>query len=191
VIRSPPLTSPAARPLIDVDAPALRARFADALAAANGIDAAHCIHESWMRGAPPLQIEAALARLWDCAAASVPAWLPMHYVPWLSLAYDVAGRFTAMRRGRHNVYLVSLDFGDRSPGRSGVYVGMTAHAPAQRFDQHRAGIRAAGSVMKRGRELLLGPVLHLQRIGRADAARIERDLGSALAAAGLVVEGGH
>jgi hypothetical protein len=60
-----------------------------------------------------------------------------------------------------------------------------------RFDQHRAGIRAAGSVLKRGQELLLGPVLHLQRIGQADAARIERDLALALSAAGLMVEGGH
>jgi hypothetical protein len=67
----------------------------------------------------------------------------------------------------------------------------TAYAPAQRFDQHRAGIRAAGSVLKRGEELLLGPVLHLQRIAQADAARIERELAAALADAGLMVEGGH
>jgi hypothetical protein len=34
-------------------------------------------------------------------------------------------------------------------------------------------------------------VLHLQRIARADAVRIERELGSALEGAGFVVEGGH
>jgi hypothetical protein len=68
---------------------------------------------------------------------------------------------------------------------------MTAYAPAQRFDQHKAGIRAAGSVPKRGQELLLGPVLHLEQIAQADAVRIEQDLAIALADAGLLVEGGH
>jgi len=144
-----------------------------------------------MRGAPPDEIEVALGQLWEHAAASIPPWLPMHFVPWLATAYDVASRFNATRRGRHSVYLVSLDFGDRRAGLSGVYVGMTGLPPEQRFDQHRAGIRAAGSVMKRGRELLLGPVLHLQRIARADATRIEAELAGALDAAGLVVEGGH
>jgi hypothetical protein len=170
---------------------ALRARFRDALEAADGADGAHCIHESWMRGTPAAEIEAALGQLWQRATSPIPAWLPMHYVPWLSIAYDIASRFKAARRGRHNIYLVSLDFTDRRPGLSGVYVGMTAYAPDQRFDQHRAGIRAAGSVMKRGGELLPGPVLHLQRIARADAIRIERGLARALDAAGLVVEGGH
>ena len=115
----------------------------------------------------------------------------MHFVPGLALVYGVAARFRASRRGRHNLYLISLDFSDRSVGLQGIYVGMTTYDPAQRFDQHRAGIHAAGSVLKRGRELLLGPVLHLQRIGRAEAARIERDLADALETAGLVVEGGH
>lgn len=100
-------------------------------------------------------------------------------------------RFRASRRGRHNIYLISLDFSDRRGNPQGIYVGMTTYDPAQRFDQHRAGIRAAGSVLKRGRELLSGPVLHLQRIGRADAVRIERELASAFEDAGFVVEGGH
>ena len=73
----------------------------------------------------------------------------------------------------------------------GVYVGMSRYAPLQRFEQHKAGIRAAGSVLKRGQELLIGPVLHLQRIAQADAVRIERDLAIALADAGLLVAGGH
>jgi hypothetical protein len=68
---------------------------------------------------------------------------------------------------------------------------MSGYTPAQRFDQHKAGIRAAGSVLKRGLEVLTGPTLHLQRIARADAARIEAQLAQALADAGLVVEGGH
>ena len=68
---------------------------------------------------------------------------------------------------------------------------MSGYSPATRFDQHKAGIRAAGSVLKRGIEVLTGPTLHLQRIARADAARIEAALAEALGDAGLIVEGGH
>jgi hypothetical protein len=72
-----------------------------------------------------------------------------------------------------------------------VYVGMSRYPPAQRFDQHMAGIRAAGSVLKRGIEVLAGPTLHLQHIKRSEAARIEAALAGALADAGIHVEGGH
>jgi hypothetical protein len=144
-----------------------------------------------MRGSPAASIESALALAWRSAGASLPDWLPMHHVPWLDVVYATACRFRAARRGRHNVYLITLDYDDRRRGLQGIYVGMTAHEPASRFDQHRAGIRASGAVLKRGRELLTGPVLHLQRISRVDATRIERELAEALVAAGLVVEGGH
>jgi hypothetical protein len=125
------------------------------------------------------------------AQGLVPDWLPMHYVSWLPLVYEVAARFRAGKPGRRNIYLVRLDYRDRGAALQGIYVGMTAYAPALRFDQHRGGIRAAGSVLKRGQELLIGPVLHLQHIAQADAVRIERDLAIALADAGLLVEGGH
>jgi len=72
-----------------------------------------------------------------------------------------------------------------------VYVGMSQYTPAQRFDQHKAGIHAAGSVLKRGIEVLTGPTLHLQRIARSEALRIEAQLADALRDAGLLVEGGH
>jgi hypothetical protein len=68
---------------------------------------------------------------------------------------------------------------------------MSKYSPADRFDQHKAGIRASGSVLKRGLEVLTGPTLHLQRIRRADAERIEVELAEALSAAGLLVKGGH
>ena len=182
---------PAARPLRGARESELQARFRAALAAGDGAMGAHCIHEWWMRHAFPSHVEAAMAQLWQHAAHSIPEWLPMNYVSWLPLVYDVAANFRAKKRGRRNIYLVRLDYSDRDPGLDGIYVGMTAYAPAQRFDQHRAGIRAAGSVLKRGQELLIGPVLHLQHIAQADAARIERDLATALADAGLMVEGGH
>jgi hypothetical protein len=68
---------------------------------------------------------------------------------------------------------------------------MTQYPPATRFDQHKAGIRAAGSVLKRGLEVLTGPVLHLQGLKRAQAAAVEEQLAEALRVAGLLVKGGH
>ena len=89
------------------------------------------------------------------------------------------------------MYLVLLDYQDAGRGQYGVYVGMSRYPAAQRFDQHKAGIRAAGSVLKRGLEVLTGPVAHLCRIPRADAERIEEELAEALRAEGLLVKGGH
>jgi len=106
-------------------------------------------------------------------------------------AYEVALSFSCARAGRANIYLVLLDYRDRSRGPHGLYVGMSHYSPAQRFDQHKAGIRAAGSVLRRGLEVLSGPTLHLQRIARAEAARIEAQLADALRDAGLLVAGGH
>jgi len=39
--------------------------------------------------------------------------------------------------------------------------------------------------------VLTGPTLHLQRLARREAERIEGSLAQALADAGLLVEGGH
>jgi hypothetical protein len=155
------------------------------------VTGAHCIHELWMRGEFAAGIEAALERLWQRAAKSIPDWLPMRYIDWLPTAYEIASRFEAARKGRSNVYLILLDYQDRRGGPHGVYVGMSHYSPAERFDQHKAGIRAAGSVLKRGIEVLTGPTLHLQRIARPAAARIEVALAGALGDAGLLVEGGH
>jgi hypothetical protein len=46
-------------------------------------------------------------------------------------------------------------------------------------------------VMKRGLEVLTGPVLHLQSLPRAEAERIEEQLAEALRDAGLFGKGGH
>jgi len=183
--------SPAARPLRGLGRPDLLARLEAALEAGEGVLGAHCVHELWMRGEFATHIEAALERLWERAARSIPEWLPMRYVDWLPVAYDVAARFKAERKGRTNIYLVLLDYADRRGGPHGIYVGMSHYSPAQRFDQHKAGIRAAGSVLKRGLEVLTGPALHLQYIARPVAARIEVELAQALGDAGLLVQGGH
>ena len=182
---------PAARPLRLRARPAVLAYLERALADGDGLLGAHCVHELWMRGEFASWIETALERLWERAAKTVPEWLPMRYVDWLPTAYEVAARFQAERRGRSNVYLILLDYQDRRDGPHGVYVGMSHYSPAQRFDQHKAGIRAAGSVLKRGLEVLTGPVLHLQHIARPLAARIEIELAEALRDAGLLVQGGH
>lgn len=183
--------APTARPLAQLPQAQLNAQLRAALAAGQGAVGAHCIHELWMRGEFAANIETALTVLWRTAARTIPEWLPMRHVDWLPTLYEVALGFTATRRGRCNVYLVLLDFADRNRGPFGVYVGMSHYTPAQRFDQHKAGIHSAGSVLRRGMEVLTGPTLHLQRIARAEALRIESQLADALRDAGLLVEGGH
>jgi len=169
----------------------LAAEFERALAAGDGVAGAHCIHERWMRGDFAANIEAARDLLWKGAGASIPDWLPMTYVSWLPAAYEVAARFIARGSGRTHIYLVLLDYSVRRGDDHGVYVGMSRYPPIQRFEQHKQGIRAAGSVLKRGIEVLTGPTLHLQHIKRSEAARIEAELARALGDAGIRVEGGH
>jgi hypothetical protein len=183
-------TPPGSRPLRELELGDIGARLERACADADGLTGAHCIHELWMRGATPIYIERALERLWARAASAVPEWLPMRYIDWLPTVYETALKFESCAKGRTNIYLVLLDFSDRD-GSYGVYVGMSKYSPAQRFDQHKAGIRAAGSVLKRGIEVLTGPTMHLQYIKRSEAVRIEAQLAEGLVAAGLRVKGGH
>ena len=184
--------SPADRPLRASTRASLITRFEAALAAADGAGGAHCIHELWMRGEIGLNVEPMLVRLWDRAAATIPDWLPMRYVEWLPLVYEVTARFRrTRRRGKHNVYLVLLDYSDSRAEPYGIYVGMTHYSPAERFDQHKAGIRAAGSVLRRGLEPLTGPTLHLNGLTRTESEQIEAQLAEALRSEGLFVQGGH
>lgn len=183
--------APGTRPLQAFARAEILARFGTALAGGDGTAGAHCIHELWMRGEWPANIEKGLERLWQHAAKSIPDWLPMRYIQWLPIAYAVAAQFRAARKGRTNVYLILLDYADSRSEPHGVYVGMSRYSPAARFDQHKAGIRASGSVTRRGLEVLTGPTLHLQYIARNDAARIEMELAEALSAEGLFVQGGH
>ncbi|HEV2982439.1 MAG TPA: hypothetical protein VGX51_13505, partial [Solirubrobacteraceae bacterium] len=150
-IARPP--APAERPLRSLTRAQLEARFAAALCAHDGLEGAHCIHELWMRGEFAARVEQHLNALWAHAAASIPEWLPMRYIDFLPSVYEIAATFSARRKGRSNVYLVVLDFADRRRGPFGLYVGMSRYTPAERFDQHKAGIHAAGSVLKRGLEV--------------------------------------
>ena len=182
---------PGARPLRALGRVEVRKRLEAAMAEGDGRAGAHCVHELWMRAELGTNIDALLDGLWRCAASSIPEWLPMTYIHWLPDAYEIAARFGCARKGRSNVYLVLLDYRDRKGSPFGVYVGMSDYTPAQRFDQHKAGIRASGSVLKRGLEVLTGPTLHLQRIKRSEAEKIEAGLAVALGDAGLLVQGGH
>ena len=190
-IKAAAAVTPRDRPLQLCSRQDILTRFSAALSAGDGVAGAHCVHELWMRGEWPGNIEKALETLWKHASKSIPDWLPMRYVDWLPVAYDVAGGFQAAFRGRTNIYLVLLDYADSRADPHGIYVGMSHYSPADRFDQHKAGIRAAGSVLKRGLEVLTGPTLHLQFISRGEAVRIEAELAEALSAAGLFVQGGH
>jgi hypothetical protein len=51
--------------------------------------------------------------------------------------------------GRKNVHLILLEFPDRQGDHHGVHVGVSRYAPAQRFDQHNAGVCATGYMPKR------------------------------------------
>jgi predicted GIY-YIG superfamily endonuclease len=183
--------APAERPLGGLRSAALHAALARALAQADGAAGAHAIHELWMRGEMSLMIERTLAALWAVAAESIPDWLPMRYVERLPEIYEIALRFGRVAKGRSNIYLVLLDYADSRSGPIGLYVGMSHYSPAQRFDQHKAGIRAAGSVLRRGLEVLTGPTLHLQYMRRSEAARTEEEFAEVLRAAGFLVQGGH
>jgi hypothetical protein len=138
-----------------------------------------------------MNVESALTRLWESAAASVPEWLPMRYVDWLPVAYEVASRFRRSGRGKSNLYLVLLDYRDSRAEPYGAYVGMSRYSPSERFDQHKAGIRSAGSVLRRGLEVLTGPTMHLQKMSRDQAEEVEGQLAEALRAEGVLVRGGH
>jgi hypothetical protein len=186
-----PRTAAAGRPLQLVPASAIKSQLTLAFAAAAGVVGAHCIHELWMRRDLTVNIDAALEELWRRAAQSIPDWLPMRDIDWLPLAYEICAQFKAQARGRTNVYLVLLDYSDSRDEPHGVYVGMSHYSAHQRFDQHKAGIRAAGSVLRRGIEVLTGPTRHLQHISRPEALRIEAELATALREAGLFVQGGH
>ncbi len=182
---------PADRPLHMRSGGELKALLDGALEAGDGLAGAHAIHELWMRGEMPVNIERAMAALWARAADSIPDWLPMRFVERLADIYEIAARFRAAAKGRSNIYLVLLDYADSRDDPQGLYVGMSKYSPAQRFDQHKAGIRAAGSVLRRGLEVLTGPTQHLQYIQRSEAQRIEQQFAEALSAAGFFVQGGH
>lgn len=99
----------------------------------------------------------------------------------------------------HNVYVVELEravlkhrrFRARNPGyRKGqpcVYVGMTGLPPGERFQNHKAGVKANGYVKKFGRGLLPELFAHLNPMPYEAAQQMEQDLADDLQEKGYAV----
>ncbi|MFO1515094.1 MAG: hypothetical protein U1F83_19680 [Verrucomicrobiota bacterium] len=104
---------------------------------------------------------------------------------------------------QHHVYVVLLDSAvatlrkvraenpKRNPALPCVYVGMTGLSPAQRFANHKAGLKAASVVRRFGLRLLPELYEHLNPMPFEAAARMEKDLAEDLRRAGYTVTGGH
>lgn len=103
----------------------------------------------------------------------------------------------------HNVYVVLLDTAvarlrkvrsenpRRDPAKPCLYVGMSGLPPAERFANHKAGVKSASVVRRYG--IRLAPELyeHLNPMPFEAAAAMERDLAEDLRQSGYTVTGGH
>jgi hypothetical protein len=88
------------------------------------------------------------------------------------------------------VYVVYL----RNPngdGKAGYYVGMTGLSPEVRFQNHKAGVKAARVVRKYGERLVPRLYAHLNPMPYKKAQQMEIDLADSLRKRGFVVFGGH
>jgi predicted GIY-YIG superfamily endonuclease len=90
----------------------------------------------------------------------------------------------------HNVYVVYLR-NPKGDGKAGYYVGMTGLTPEKRFENHKAGIKAAGVVKKYGERLVPKLYEHLNPMPYAEAKDMEVRLAEDLRKRGYVVFGGH
>ena len=102
----------------------------------------------------------------------------------------------------HHVYVVLLDKPAskdrkllaanpaRDPTKPCLYVGMTGLAPEQRFDNHKAGLKAARVVQRFGLKLL--PELYecFNPMPFEAACQMERELAEDLRSQGYTVAGG-
>lgn len=79
----------------------------------------------------------------------------------------------------------------RKSGQPCVYVGMTGLTPAERFANHKAGLKAAAVVARYGIRLLPELYAHLNPMPYDAAVKMEADLAEDLRAAGYTVTGGH
>jgi predicted GIY-YIG superfamily endonuclease len=90
----------------------------------------------------------------------------------------------------HSVYVVFL----RDPegdGKAAYYVGMTGLTPEARFENHKAGIKAARIVRRCGERLVPRLYAHLNPMPFARAVEMEVILADSLRKRGFTVYGGH
>src|SRR5215470_8696695 len=90
----------------------------------------------------------------------------------------------------HSVYVVYLR-NPKGDGKAGYYVGMTGLDPAQRFQNHKNGVKAARIVRKFGERLVPRLYQHLNPMPYAKAQEMEVALADSLRKRGFVVYGGH
>jgi len=88
------------------------------------------------------------------------------------------------------VYVVYLR-NPKGDGKAGYYVGMTGLTPAQRLQNHKAGIKAARVVRKYGVRLVPRLYAHLNPMPYPAAQAMEVTLADSLRKRGYVVFGGH
>ena len=112
-----------------------------------------------------------------------------------------AGRHPAETH-HHNVYVVLLDPGvaehpsvlrlnpRRDPAKPCVYVGMTGLDPTERFENHKAGHKAAWTVKRYGIRLLPEFYACFNPMPFHIAAEMEQGLAEDLRAEGYTVTGG-
>ncbi|HMD35049.1 MAG TPA: hypothetical protein VKH42_08780 [Vicinamibacterales bacterium] len=96
----------------------------------------------------------------------------------------------AKPREHHHVYVVYLR-NPKGDGKAGYYVGMTGLTPAQRFQNHKAGVKAARVVRRFGERLVPRLYAHLNPMPYGRAKEMEVLLADSLRKRGFVVYGGH
>ena len=94
------------------------------------------------------------------------------------------------RSDHHHVYVVYLR-NPKGDGKAGYYVGMTGLTPEQRFQNHKAGIKAARIVRRYGERLVPRLYAHLNPMSYARAKDMEVMLAESLRKRGYTVFGGH
>ena len=90
----------------------------------------------------------------------------------------------------HSVYVVFLR-DPKGDGKAAYYVGMTGLTPEARFDNHKAGIKAARIVRRCGERLVPRLYAHLNPMPFAKAVEMEMILADSLRKRGFTVYGGH
>ncbi len=103
----------------------------------------------------------------------------------------------------HSVYVILLDEAvlkhssvrrlnpARDPAKPCVYVGMTGLPVEHRFENHKAGYKAAWVVEKYGVRLMPELFAHLNPMPYAAALQMEMELAEDLRKEGYAVTGGH
>jgi predicted GIY-YIG superfamily endonuclease len=102
----------------------------------------------------------------------------------------MAKKRKSSKSDHHSVYVVFLR-DPKGDGKAAYYVGMTGLTPEQRFDNHKAGIKAARIVRRCGERLVPRLYAHLNPMPFAKAVEMEGILADSLRKRGFTVYGGH